>query len=322
MAAYLVRRSALLLASLAASALLVFWLLRILPGDPANALLSQDATAEQVAAARAKVGSDLPWGVQLERWLAGLGRLDLGRSLASGQSVAAEIAQRLTVTLPLIVAAFLLSALLAVGLGCLAAFKADRWYGVGLSGLSQIGVAVPVFWVGLILVWLVALGLNWLPSGGFPGAGWGRPDLVAAHLALPTATIALGGQVAYLTRYVRAAALDVLGSDYLRTARSLGASLPAAFLRHGLRNAAVPVVSVLGVELGTTIMGAVVVESVFSLPGVGALLVQGIEKHDYPVVQGTLLIVTGWVLLVGFAADIAQRLIDPRLRQHHSQEAS
>jgi len=288
-------------------------LLRLLPGDPANALLGVGATPQQIEAARAQLGSDQPLHVQFVSFLGNLARLDLGTSFVSRASVIAEIGNRMSVTLPLTLLGFLLAIVLAVPLGILSAVRSDRWYGAAISVVSQLGIAIPVFWVGILLVTLFAINLRWLPSGGFPLRGWASFSEAAIGMVLPALTIGLV-MGASLLRYVRAATLDVLGSDYLRTARALGASFPGALLRHGLRNGAVPVISILGIELATTFLGAVVVERVFSLPGLGSMLLLAIQQRDYPNVQGVLFVSTLLVLLIGFAADLVQRLIDPRLR--------
>ncbi|MEV0167679.1 ABC transporter permease [Nonomuraea fuscirosea] len=313
MARYLLRRTAFLLGSLLLAASLLFVLLRLLPGDPANALLSIGATPEQIAAARRQTGSDLPLPEQFGAWLGGLARLDLGTSYVSKLPVGGEIAARLVVTVPLTLLAFALAVVVAVPVGFLAAHRAQRWYGPLLSGFAQLGIAVPVFWIGMLLVTVFALRLRLLPAGGFPREDWAEPGRALAALALPVVTIALV-MSASLIRYVRSATLDVLGSDHLRTARALGESFAGAMWRHGLRNAAGPVIAVLGIELATTFLGAVVVESVFALPGLGTLLIEGISEHDYPVIQGVLAVSTFAVLVIGFAADVAQRLVDPRLR--------
>lgn len=310
---YLLRRLAFLVVSLVVAMVVIFVLLRLLPGDPANALLSVDATPEQIAAAQAQVGSDQPLAQQFFTWAGQMLRFDLGDSYISTLPVAPEIASRLQITLPLTLLAFALALVISVVVGITAAVKSDRWYGSVLSGFSQLGIAVPVFWVGIILVWIFALGLGILPSGGFPRDDWEDPAEALRALILPVITIALV-MSASLARYVRAATLDVLGSDYLRTARAGGSGLGEALLRHGLRNGAVPVVAILGIELSTTLLGAVVVESVFSLPGLGSMLLTGIEQHDFANIQGVLVVSTLFVLLVGFVADIGQRLIDPRLR--------
>lgn len=310
---YLLRRLAILVVSILIAAAVLFLLLRLLPGDPANALVSVGADPEQIEAARRQVGSDLPLSEQFLRFVSSLARFDLGNSFISGAPVLPEIGDRLAVTVPLTLMSFLLAIVIAVPLGIVAAVKSDRWYGSVISVVSQLGIAVPVFWIGILLVTVFAVNLRLFPSGGFPSRGWQRPEAAFEALVLPVATIAIV-MSASLIRYVRSAAQDVLGSDYLRTARALGASFSEALIRHGIRNGSVPVISILGIELASTLLGAVVVERVFSLPGLGSMLLLGIEQRDYPNVQGVLFISTLLVLLVGFAADLAQRLIDPRLR--------
>ncbi|MFJ8940241.1 ABC transporter permease [Streptomyces sp. NPDC102365] len=313
MGRYLLRRLAFLLVSLALASVVLFVLLRLLPGDPANALTSVGASPEQIAAARHSIGSDRPLPEQFTHWLGQLTSGDLGTSFVSSLPVGPEVTARLNVTVPLTLAAFVLAVVIAVPVGFVAAYKRRTWYGAVLSGISQLGIAVPVFWLGMILIAVFALNAGWLPSGGFPQDGWDAPAEAIRSLVLPVVTIALV-MGASLIRYVRSATLDVLGSDYLRTARALGASFPKAMWRHGLRNASVPVISILGIELASTLLGAVVVESVYALPGLGSLLATGIAQHDYPVVQGVLFVSTLAVLLIGFAADLVQRVIDPRLR--------
>lgn len=313
MGSYLLRRSAFLLLSFVGAMLLIFLLLRVLPGDPANALTSIDATPEQIEAAREQVGSNLPLHQQLTSWIGDLLRGDLGTSFISGASVGADIAQRLVVTIPLTLIAFTVSVVLAGLLGYVAAVRSHTKLGTLVSGLSQLGVAVPVFWIGILLVWILALQLRLFPSGGFPRRDWADPGDALRSLFLPTLTIVIV-MTASLTRYVRSAVLDVLDSDHLRNAQALGASFGEAFWRHGVRNAAVPVISILGVELASTLLGAVVVEAVFTLPGLGSMLTLAIEQHDYPSIQGVLLVTTFFVLVIGFLADILQRIVDPRLR--------
>ncbi len=311
--AYLLRRTLILIVSLFAAAVVLFVLLRLLPGDPANALLGVGATEQQIAAARAQVGSDQPLYTQFISFVGNLARLDLGTSFVSRAPVLGEIANRMSVTLPLTFFGFVLALLLALPLGVVAAVRSNTWYGAAISVVSQLGIAIPVFWLGILLVTLFAINLRWLPSGGFPLGGWSDLGPALIGMILPALTIGLV-MAASLLRYVRAATLDVLGSDFLRTARALGASFPEALLRHGLRNGAVPVISILGIELASTFLGAVVIERVFSLPGLGSMLLLAIQQRDYPNVQGVLFISTLLVLLIGFAADIVQRVIDPRLR--------
>lgn len=296
------------------ASIVLFLLLRFLPGDPANALVSVGADAAQIEAARKQVGSDLPLYEQFLRFIGSLLRFDLGNSFVSGAPVLAEIGKRLIVTVPLTLMAFVVAIMIAVPLGILSVVRQNRWYGTVISVISQLGIAVPVFWIGILLVWFFAVKLRLFPSGGFPSRGWQSAPAAFQSLVLPVTTIAIV-MSASLIRYVRSATQDVLGSDYLRTARALGATFSQALVRHGIRNGAVPVISILGIELASTLLGAVVVERVFSLPGLGSMLLLGIEQRDYPNVQGVLFVSTLLVLLVGFAADLLQRLIDPRLRQ-------
>ena len=299
--------------SVVIAAVILFVLLRLLPGDPANALVSVGADAAQIEAARKQVGSDLPLYEQFLRFAGSLARFDLGNSFVSGAPVLAEIGKRLIVTVPLTLLAFVVAVAIAVPLGILSVVRQNHWYGGLISVVSQLGIAVPVFWIGILLVTLFAVNLRLFPSGGFPSRGWQSPGVALQALVLPVATIAIV-MSASLIRYVRSATQDVLGSDYLRTARALGATFSEALIRHGIRNGAVPVISVLGIELASTLLGAVVVERVFALPGLGSMLLLGIEQRDYPNVQGVLFVSTLLVLLLGFAADLLQRLIDPRLR--------
>ncbi|MGW3634842.1 ABC transporter permease [Streptomyces sp. NPDC005122] len=313
MARYLLRRLAFLVVSLALASVVLFVLLRLLPGDPANALTSVGASPEQIAAARHSIGSDRPLPEQFTHWLGQLAHGDLGTSFVSSLPVGPEVTSRLDVTVPLTLAAFVLAVLIAVPAGFVAAYKRRTWYGALLSGVSQLGIAIPVFWLGMILVAVFALNAGWLPAGGFPPDGWSDPGEAIRSLVLPVVTIALV-MSASLIRYVRSATLDVLGSDYLRTARALGSSFGRAMWRHGLRNSSVPVISVLAIELASTLLGAVVVESVYALPGLGSMLATGIAQHDYPVIQAVLFVSTLAVLLIGFVADLVQRIVDPRLR--------
>ncbi|WP_268876362.1 ABC transporter permease [Brucella thiophenivorans] len=307
------RRSAILFVSVFIAAIVLFLLLRLLPGDPANALVSVGADAAQIEAARKQVGSDLPLYQQFTQFIGSLVRFDLGNSFVSGAPVLTEIGKRLIVTLPLTLMAFVLAIIIAVPLGILSVVRQKSWYGSIISVVSQLGIAVPVFWIGILLVWVFAVKLRMFPSGGFPSRGWQSAPAAFQSLTLPVITIAIV-MSASLIRYVRSATQDVLGSDYLRTARALGSTFSQALIRHGIRNGAVPVISILGIELASTLLGAVVVERVFSLPGLGSMLLLGIEQRDYPNVQGVLFVSTLLVLLMGFAADLVQRLIDPRLR--------
>ena len=313
MTTYLIRRFAFLVVSLLLAMVVLFLLLRVLPGDPSNALLSINATPEQIAAAKAQVGSDQPLLQQFAAWFAGMLSFNLGQSFITSLPVGPEIASRLAVTIPLTLLAFSVALVLALVIGFVAAWKSDTWYGIALSAISQLGVAVPVFWVGILLVSAFSINLRIFPSGGFPRDDWADPASALNSLALPVITVAVV-MSASIARYVRSATLDVIGSDYLRNARALGSSFGQAMRHHGVRNGSVPVISILGIELATTFLGAVVVESVFTLPGLGSMLLKAIGQHDYPNIQGILFVSTLAVLIIGFAADVVQRIIDPRLR--------
>jgi peptide/nickel transport system permease protein len=314
MTTYILRRFAFLVVSLLLAMVVLFLLLRVLPGDPSNALLSINATPEQIAAAKAQVGSDQPLLQQFASWFGGMLSFNLGESFISSLPVGPEIASRLAVTIPLTLLAFVIALVLALIIGFVAAWKSNTWYGVALSAISQLGIAVPVFWVGILLVSAFSINLRIFPSGGFPRDDWADPASALTSLALPVITVAVV-MSASIARYVRSATLDVIGSDYLRNARALGSSFGQAMRHHGVRNGSVPVISILGIELATTFLGAVVVESVFTLPGLGSMLLKAIAQHDYPNIQGILFVSTLAVLIIGFAADVLQRIIDPRLRQ-------
>ena len=317
---WLRRRLVSLVASLATASILLFLVVRLLPGDPANALLSAESTPDQIAAARRLAGSDVSLQQQFINWVSQLSTLDFGTSFISGLDVRAEITSRLAITVPLTLGGFLLALVVAVPVGYTSAARAGSWIGALINNLSQLGIAIPVFWVGILLSFVFALRLGWLPAGGFPLEGWSNQHEAARSLLLPVVTIAIV-MSASLTRYIRSATLDVIGSDFIRTARAQGASFGHAMWQHGLRNAAAPVISVLGIELATTFIGAVVVEQVFALPGLGSLLVRAIAQHDYQVIQGILFVSTLVVLCSGFVADLVQRLVDPRLavpRTDHS----
>lgn len=301
-----------MLLALALAVTILFVVLRLL-GNPVFALISVGATEDDIAAAAARLGVDRPIYVQFFDYLAQLARLDFGQSFTNRLSVGDEILRRLNVTLPLTLLAFGLSVLIAVPVGFFAAWKARSWYGTAFSALSQIGGAVPVFWVGILLIAVFALNWRVLPAGGFPRTDWEDPGAALRALALPVITIAIVAG-SDLARYVRSATLDVLGQQYMRAARATGQSFGSALWRHGVRNGVVPVISILAILLSTTFVGAVIIERVFALPGLGDMLLVGIKEQDFPSVQGVLLFSTVLVLVLGFIADVVQRLLDPRLR--------
>ncbi|ROR71946.1 ABC transporter permease [Bogoriella caseilytica] len=310
---YASQRLVVLLVSLVLASVLIFVILRWLPGDSAGGTLGVGATSDQLEELRRQLGTDRPAAEQYSEWIGGLVRGDAGDSFLSRAPVAELIAARLPVTLPLSLAAFALSVLISLPIGVLAAVRRRKPSGALISIASQLGVAVPIFWVGVILIAIFALNLGWLPPGGFPRQGWQAPGEAIRALILPALTIAIA-MSAVMIRYIRSATLDVLDQDYIRTARALGYSRWQALARHGLRNAAVPVVAILGIELATSMLGAVVVEAVFDLPGVGSLLLSSVVGRDLAVVQTLVLAITATVLVINLGVDLAQRVIDPRLR--------
>jgi peptide/nickel transport system permease protein len=310
---YLVRRVAWLLGSLFMAGSAVFFLLRVLPGDPAVTLLAVGSSPDELNAIRHRLGTDRPLLDQYGSWFGDLLAGHLGDSLFTRTPVLDQITSRLPVTVPLALSAFVLSILVAVPIGVFAAVRRQGLLGVVVSTLAQLGIALPVFWVGIVVVWLVAVQGRLLPPGGFPRTGWQDPAAAVQSLVLPVATLTIA-QGSVLVRYVRSAALDVLSQEYVRTARSLGYSLPQALRRHGPRNGAATVVNILGILLSSSLLGTVVIESVFALPGLGSLLLAAVKARDLPVVQGTVFAMTATVLVVGLVVDVTQRLIDPRLR--------
>ncbi|SNQ47799.1 ABC transporter [Frankia canadensis] len=313
MALILIRRLGLLLVSLLVASVLVFAALRLLPGDVAQVIAGTRASPEQVDRIAHQLGTDRPLVIQYLHWLGGVLSGDVGHSAVNGVSVSGELGQKLTVTGPLVAAATLLGALVGVSLGIVAAARHRRRSGIVLSVLSQLGLAVPSFWVGLMATTVFAVHWRWLPAGGFPAGGWNEPAAAVRSLVLPVLTLALL-EGAVLLRFTRSATLEVLHADYLRTARAKGLTRGRALLRHGVRNALLPVLSVLGLEFASLLLGAVVIENVFSLPGAGQMLVTDVGNRDLVKVQGTVLLVTAVILVVGFLVDVGHHLLDPRLR--------
>lgn len=306
------RRTALFVASLLAASILVFIALAMLPGDAAQTVLGVEATPEALAALREQFGLNRPLIVQYLDWLAGVVRGDFGVSYVSQAQIAPMIGNRLLVTLPLTLLSMTIALAVALPLGTFAAARHGRWESTLLSAAAQIGIAVPAFWAGIMLIALVSVRLGWLPAGGF--TAWGDDPVTALRsLLLPAVSIALV-QGAILTRYTRSAVVDVLREDFVRTARAVGNTPGRALWRHGLRSAAIPVVTVLGLQLSYLLAGAVVIENVFFLPGLGRMLVQAIGQRDLILVQGTVVVLTALVLFVNFVTDLAYYALDPRLR--------
>ncbi|MEU6430736.1 ABC transporter permease [Microbispora sp. NPDC046973] len=288
-------------------------LLRLLPGDLASIIGGVQATPDQLVRLRVRLGTDRPLLAQYGHWAAGVLIGDLGTSALSGVSVTGELRRKLVVTLPLTLASSVLAVVLAVPAGTYAALRHRSRDGAAVSAVGQLGIAVPTFWMGIMLAVVFAVRLRVLPAQGFPVEGWADPGAAVRSLVLPVLTLALA-QGAVLLRFVRSATLEVLHADYVRTARAKGLTTLGAVIRHGLRNAALPVVSVLGIQFASLLVGAVVVENAFALPGVGRMLLADVGNRDLVKVQGTVLLLSALVLVVGALIDVVHRLIDPRLR--------
>jgi peptide/nickel transport system permease protein len=308
----LIERTGVLLASLAVSSVLVFAFMAILPGDPARVALGVNASDEAVRQLRQQFGLDRPLSTQYFDWLGGLLQGDFGTSYVSKAAIGPQIVDRFQVTLWLVVIAMVIALVLAAPAGTVMAARHRRISGLALSALSQVGVAVPAFLAGILLIMVFAVKLGWLPANGWtPPAE--DPGMFLKQLILPALSLGLV-QGAVLTRYVRSAVLEVLREDYLRTARAKGLRPFPALWRHGLRNAAVPVVTVLGLQLATLLIGAVVVERVFVIPGVGSLLLDGVSNRDLLLVQDVVMVLVVAVLFVNFLVDLLYVALDPRLR--------
>lgn len=312
MAWFLVRRLGLLVLALFVASVIVFALLRLVPGDLAVVIAGTEVTPERMAQIRAELGLDRPLLSQYFEWLGGVLTGDFGESALTGSTVTSQLGEKLSVTAPLVVCSTIVAVGISVPLGVYSAMRRNKVDGVGLSAVGQLGIAVPQFLVAMILIALLA-GTWDLPSQGFPRQGWDEFGRAARSLVLPTLTLA-AAQAAILLRFVRSSTLDVLNQDYMRTARSKGLTRVEALFAHGLRNASIPVVSVVGVQLASLLAGVVVIESVFNLPGVGQMLLRDIGNRDFDKVQGTVLLIAVVVLVIGFVVDVAHYLIDPRLR--------
>jgi peptide/nickel transport system permease protein len=293
-------------------AILVFGLLHVVPGDPAVIIAGDYATAEDVARIRGKLGLDRPFLTQVEIWLSNVVHGDLGTSIFSGLPVATLIKQRAEATVALTVLAMLISIGVGVPLGVLAAWRKGSWIDRAVMVLAVSGFSMPVFWLGFVLVYLFAISVPWLPVQGFqPLAGGLAPFL--RHLILPAVTLSVV-YMALIARMTRASMLGVLGEDYVRTAFAKGLAPGRVLLRHALKNASLPIVTVIGLGFALLIGGAVVTESVFALPGLGRLTVDAIVRRDYPVIQGVILVVSGAYVLINLVVDLLYVLLDPRIR--------
>ncbi len=313
MPAFLLGRFVSLSLSLLAASLVIFFVLEVIPGDPAAFMLGLNAQPEAVEALREQLGLNAPLWQRYFVWVTGLFQGQFGLSYTYRVPVAELIADRLWISLPLALYALILSTLIAIPIGLLAASRRNSPLDAGVMGLTQLGVAVPNFWFAMLLVLLFAITLRWFSAGGFPGWEAGLFNGLKA-LTLPAIALALP-QASILARVMRSALLDTLAEDYIRSARAKGLSRGQALRRHALRNALIPVLTIIGLQFSFLLAGAIIIENVFFLPGLGRLVFQGISARDLIVVRSVVMILVFAVILVTFLVDITYALVDPRLRR-------
>ena len=312
MLALLLKRIASLLLTLFAVSALIFVVMSVLPGDPAAIMLGTSASPDTLAALRHQMGLDQPLAVRYLSWLGGVLTGDLGTSYTYGVPVAGLLADRLTVTLPLALMAIVISVAVAIPMGVFSASRRGGPFDYVAGVLSQLFIAVPAFVVALFLIITFALFVPWLPSGGFPGWSAGLVKALSA-LLLPSIALALP-QAGVLTRVTRSSVLEVMNEDFVRTARAKGLTRNAALWRHGVRNSLVPVVTILGLQFTFLVAGAVLVENVFSLPGLGQLAYKALTQRDIIVMQDVVLFFAALVIIVNFLVDLSYLVLDPRMR--------
>ncbi|HUN49722.1 MAG TPA: ABC transporter permease [Candidatus Sulfotelmatobacter sp.] len=312
MSPFLLKRFATFVATLIGASVLIFVVLEILPGNAAEVILGPEAPRSAVQALSLKLGLDRPPVERYFAWIGGMLHGDLGVSYAYGTPVGGLIADRLALTVPLAVIAMALAVALALTLGIFAAERHNRLGDVGVMGLSQVGIAIPNFWFAILLILLFAVRLHWFSAGGFPG--WSAGFWPALQSLLLPAVALATVQAAILARITRSAVLDVLREDFVRTARAKGLSKQAALYGHVLRNAMIPVITIIGLQFANLLAGTIVVENVFYLPGLGQLIFQSIANRDTIVVRDVVMLLAAMVVTINFAIDLLYAAIDPRLK--------
>jgi peptide/nickel transport system permease protein len=309
---FVLRRFLSLFVTLALASVVIFLMLEIIPGDPARLLLGINATQDAVDALRHQMGLDQSAPVRYWHWISGLIVGDFGRSFTYSVPVSELIAERAVVSLPLALIALTLSTMIAIPVGIFSASRRGRFADTAVMAVTQFGIAIPNFWFALLLVYLFAVALHWVPAGGFPGWDEGLWPALRA-LVLPSVALALP-QAAILSRVTRSALIEALGEDYVRTARAKGLTRRSVLWHHALRNALIPVITIMGMQFSFLLAGAIIVENVFYLPGLGRLVFQAITQHDLPVVQNVVVLLVASVVLINFLIDVTYAWIDPRLR--------
>jgi peptide/nickel transport system permease protein len=309
---FLVRRALISALTLLLISLIVFAGVRMIPGDPARVLAGTDADAAGLQEIRDKYGLDDPVPVQYLRWLALALRGDLGESIRTRQPVAATVAIKLPITIELACLSLLVALALALPAGIVAAVRRNTVWDVAASAVSLCGVSIPNFWLGIMLILLVSVRLGWLPASGFIPLG--EDPLGNLRRMVMPAFVLGSGLAAVLMRQTRNAMIEVLSQDYIRTARAKGLAQPAVVVRHALRNGLIPVVTILGLQMGALMGGAVVTEQIFVLPGFGRLIVEAVFTRDYPLVQGVVLITASSYVLINLLVDVSYTILNPRIR--------
>lgn len=309
---YTLKRLLSLCISLAVASLLIFFVIEIAPGDPASFMLGINAQEDTVAALRTELGLDVPKIQRYFVWVQGMLTGDFGTSYTYRTPVSQMIADRLWVSLPLALFALTLSTIIAFPAGMYAAARRGQAGDIGIMGATQLGVAIPNFWFAMMLVLIFSINLRWFSAGGF--AGWDKGfGAVMWSLSLPAISLALP-QAAILARVMRSALLDVMNEDYMRTARAKGLSTTQTLWKHGLRNALIPVLTIIGLQFSFLLAGGIIIEQVFYLPGLGRLVFQAISARDLIVVESVVMLLVFAVIVVNFAVDLAYAAVDPRLR--------
>ncbi len=313
MLVFTLKRLVSLFFSLVAASVVVFFVIEIIPGDPAALMMGINASPEAVEELRQQLGLNLPPWQRYANWVLGLLQWDFGVSYTYKTAVSDLINDRIWVSLPLTVYALTLSTLIAFPVGIIAAARRNSATDVGIMGATQLGIAVPNFWFAMILVLIFAVSLRWFSAGGF--AGWDEGFLAGMKsLTLPAIALALP-QASILARVMRSSLLDTLGEDYIRTARAKGLSRSQTLWRHALRNGLIPVLTIIGLQFSFLLAGAIIIENVFFLPGLGRLVFQGITQRDLIVVKSVVMLLVFAVIVVTFIVDIAYGIADPRLRE-------
>lgn len=310
--AYLLKRFIILIATLLLVSGVIFIVLHVIPGDPAQLILGIQATPETLGELRHKMGLDVPLPVQYMNWIGGLLYGDMGRSITYDVPITSLIISRLQVTVPLAILSILFAVVFSIPLGVYAALHRNQPGDYGVMIFSQIGLAIPAFWAGILLILLFAVELRWFSAGGFRAwteTPWGA----LKSLLLPALSLGLI-RAAVLARLTRSCMLEVLGEDYIRTARSKGLAEKVVVYKHAFRNALIPVVTIIGLQMGELLAGAIVIENVFNLPGLGRLVFLAIGQRDLPVVQGVSLLIAFLIVVVNFAVDVIYGVVDPRIR--------